>query len=104
MTANPWRGEVTIVLSGAPHILRPSFEALSGVEQELSIGLVTLARKLADGMLTLEEMETIIRHCLIGNGCLENLKDALVQSGLANATQAVAEMLTLALGGFDASP
>ena len=37
-TANPWRGEASLVVAGAAQVLRPSFAALVAAEEELGPG------------------------------------------------------------------
>jgi hypothetical protein len=64
MPANPWRGEMELLLGDVSYILRPSFEALCNIETELNMGLIVLARKLAAQAITPYELSTIIWHCL----------------------------------------
>jgi len=99
MTINPWRAEVGIMLGGKIHVMRPTFAALSRIEQELHTGLLALAGKLFEGNITLEELAVIINCCLMESSIPVN--DALVQGGVTGAMQAVAEMFALVFGGFD---
>jgi len=102
MTPNPWRGEVEIVLDGKPYVLRPTFAALSAMEQQFGMGLVALAGKLAAAGITLEELAVIITVCALETlpqpSCL---KDALVRGGLASVVQAVGQMFAAVFGGCD---
>jgi hypothetical protein len=86
-----------IILNGRNYILKPNFEALKHIEQELESGLTALARKLVDGMLTLEETAAIIAHCIEGDIERAAIGEALVQGGFARATHVIAEMFSQTL-------
>ena len=101
MPVNPWRGEVEITLDGKPYILRPTFAALSGIEQKLHVGLIALAGKLAGGEITLEELVVIIAQCVVETP--PNIHDALIRSGLASAVESIGCMFTSVFGGHDES-
>lgn len=59
-TANPHRGELLLMLDDRPLLLRPTFAALSALEQQTGHSLIALARRLANGQATLKELELII--------------------------------------------
>ncbi len=99
MTANPWRGEVEIMLGGKPYILRPTFSSLSNIEQQLGLGLVALARKLADGSIRLEELAVIIAQCSLEAPL--DIRQALARGGLAHVIASVSRMLAVVFGGLD---
>jgi len=90
-----------IILDGNSYTLHPTFAALSGIEQTLGIGFVALARKLAEGDITLEELAAII------SGCMAETppdKDALVRGGLANVIETVSDMFAAVFGESGEAP
>jgi hypothetical protein len=99
ITPNPWRGEVAITLGGKNYILRPTFAALSAIEQTLGQGLVALAGKLANGAITLEELSAIIAQCVIGDN--PDIRELLVRGGVSEAVQSVSLMFAAVFGGYD---
>ncbi len=104
MTANKWRGEVEIVLDGMHYTLRPTFEALCRIEQELGAGLLAVARLLAQGQLNLTQLIAIIHHCTQAAGhttSREVFCNALLHNGLNSALYAVGVMFTRIFAGSD---
>jgi hypothetical protein len=91
--ANPARGEASIIVAGASHVLRPSFGALVAAEGELG-PLFKLVERAAAGELALAEMAGLFWHCLREPGGLtrEMLGEAIVEQGLA-ATAPVLRVL-----------
>ena len=98
-----WRGEVEIVLDGENYILKPTFHALSQIEHELSTGIISLAGKLAEGMITLEELSVVIVHCATTELSIAHLKETLVHSELSKIIQAIAHMFCHVIGGENLS-
>ncbi len=104
--ANPWRGEVDIELDGVHYVMRPTFAALSSIEQALDTGLVALSRRLIEGALGVHELSVIIAAAIAGAGNNEpfpvkNIEESLIKNGLTNAFCAVAEMLAKVFEGVD---
>jgi hypothetical protein len=91
---NLWRGEVEISINNQPCILRPTFSALSNIEQTLSAGLPSLAMRLSDGMLTLEELVTIIACCSCSDLTKERIRDTLIEDGIGGAMEQIAIMFS----------
>ena len=91
---------IEITLDGKNYVLRPSFDALKRIEQELESSVTALARKLVDGMLTLEETATIIAHCIEQDIDRAFIGEALVQGELVHATHAIAAMFAQILLSF----
>ena len=82
--------DVRIYLDGKPYVLRPGFEELSYIEQNLGVGLIVVAQKLSEGMLTLEETTIVIAECIAGHSIsVEMVKKSLIGSGLAQALEAL---------------
>lgn len=83
--ANALRGEAAIVVDGAPHLLRPSFDALVRAEEELG-PLFALVERAGEGQLRLAEMAALFWHCLADPGpTRQAVGDAVVAIGLAAA-------------------
>lgn len=62
--ANEDRGELSLILDGGPMIMRPTYEALTEIEQTLDRGLVELARDALAGKLKLAETAQIATACI----------------------------------------
>lgn len=86
--ANPWRGEASLSIANTAHLLRPSFAALVAAEEELG-PLLALVERAAEGQLRLAEIAALFWHCLARRDGLtrEMVGDAVLEAGLANATQ-----------------
>lgn len=82
--ANPLRGETTIMVAGAPRLLRPSFAALVAAEEELG-PLFALVRRAGDGELRIAEVAALFWHCLAERDGLtrEQLGEAVFAAGLS---------------------
>jgi len=99
-SANPFRGEATLVVAGSPRLLRPSFAALVAAEEELG-PLFALVERAGAGQLRLGEMATLFWHCL---DCRDGLTrdavgEAVMQHGLASASQPLRVLLGQILQG-----
>jgi hypothetical protein len=101
MSANPARGEATIVVAGEKLVLRPSFEALIAAEEELG-PLFALVGRAAEGGLRLGELAGLFWHCLKDrpDWCTrEKVGAAIVEAGLAKVTPVVKCLLIQILQG-----
>jgi len=92
--------EVKIILDGKSYVMRSTFEALSRIERELGSGVMSLAKKIADGALTLEELATIIGHAIESDLSPDAIRAAILGSGVTHATQAVTGMFVRIFRGF----
>jgi len=103
-TANPFRGEATLVVAGSPRLLRPSFAALVAAEEELG-PLFALVERAGAGQLRLAEMTALFWHCLAEREGLsrEDVGAAVMACGLAAASQPRRVLLGQVLQG-EASP
>ena len=97
-SANPCRGEASMMVGGERVLLRPSFAALVAAEEELG-PLFALVERAAEGRLRLAEMATLFWHCAGGAVPRERLGEALAEQGLAKATPALKTLLTQILQG-----
>jgi hypothetical protein len=102
--ANAHRGEATLVVAGAPRLLRPTFTALVAAEEELG-PLFALVERAAAGQLRLGEMTALFWHCLSGPDGLsrEAVGEAVVTQGLAACAKPLRALLAQILQGA-ASP
>ena len=100
LAANPVRGESDIVIDGARHVLRPSFESLVLAEAELG-SLFALVERASQGALTLTEIAALIWHCLPIENRPERgtVGQAVIAMGLVTATGPVRMILTQILQG-----
>ena len=82
--ANNLRGEATLLVAGAPRVLRPSFAALVAAEEELG-PLFALVERAGGGQLRLSEMAALFWHCLAEREGLtrEDVGEAVARQGLA---------------------
>ena len=99
-TANPLRGEATLVVAGAPRRLRPTFAALVAAEEELG-PLFALVERAGEGRLRLAELASLFWHCLVERDGLarEQVGDAVVAAGLAECAQPLRVLLGQILQG-----
>lgn len=110
--ANEDRGELSLILDGTPMVMRPTYEALTEIEQTLDRGLVDLARDALAAKLKLGETAQIATACIRAWGRDVGDKGAAGASatriarlimdsdgGVHDATQTIAGMLSLAVTG-----
>lgn len=98
--ANPHRGEASLVIAGAPRLLRPSFSALIAAEQELG-PLFALVERAGGGQLRLAEMAALFWHCLADRSGLtrDAVGDAVAAQGLADCAKPLRVLLAQILQG-----
>lgn len=99
-TANPWRGEASLIIAGQPRVLRPSFAALVCAEDELG-PLFALVERAAEGRLRLAEMAALFWHCLVRQDELtrDDVGAAVLEAGLAETTKPLRILLGQILQG-----
>src|SRR4051812_41521378 len=91
--------ETKIFLDDHSFTLRPTFEALSSIEQSLNSGIVALTNKLVEGQLTLDEVAVIITQCAPQGTPIALVKEAIIKNGLTRALGIIASMLSCAFAG-----
>ncbi len=98
--ANALRGEATLVVTGQPHRLRPSFAALVAAEEELG-PLFALVERAGDGRLRLTEITALFWHCLAPpHRCTrDQVGEAVIASGLAGCAAPLRMLLGQILQG-----
>ena len=97
MSANPYRGEASLQVGGEAIVIRPSFGALVGAEEELG-PLFALVERAAEGKLGLGETAALFDH-LSREGrpsgiTRERIGEAIVEQGLAG----ISPQLKIVLG------
>ncbi|MDQ3139487.1 MAG: gene transfer agent family protein [Pseudomonadota bacterium] len=95
-SANPYRGEASLVVAGETLLLRPSFEALVAAEEELG-PLFALVERASEGRMSLAEIVALFDHLSAGRP--ETISRAMI--GGATVEQglvAMSPILKLVLG------
>jgi hydroxypyruvate isomerase len=99
--ANPHRGELDIVLAGRNHTLRPSFQALSEMENALGQSLVWLLAGVPDQGLRLEAMVIIIAAATKAAGQAlspDDIRLALENTDISHTLRCLVTFLERGLG------
>lgn len=95
--ANPWRGEVELVIDGQPHVMRLTLGALAELEAGLESGsLVALVQRFESGGFSTRDVLALIVAGLRGggwNGRASDLTAAEIAGGPLAAARAAAELL-----------
>lgn len=98
--ANPWRGEVTLVIDGEPHVLRLTLGALAELEAGLKADtLVDLVARFEDGGCSSRDVLALIVAGLRGGGWRGTAADLLaaeIEGGPLAAARVAAELLARA--------
>ncbi len=116
MSANKHRGEIAVTLEGAAYVLRPDFEAVAAIDEQLG-GILNIAKRSFEGQtLTLHEIAVIVCEGLRAHGRagglaslkavkLEAVKRQVFASGVTTLLEPAMEFLRAALtGGVEANP
>ena len=95
------RGALTLSLGGINYSLCPSFAALALLEEASGYGLITLAKRFAEGAFTLRDLAALIKAGLEGAGhtAPPELEDYIAQAGIATLAPIAMRFLEIALGG-----
>ena len=97
--ANIARGEATFLVGGRHRVLRPSFAALVGAEDELG-PLYALVERASEGKLRLSEVACLFWHCLADRDVTsEEVGEALLSAGLAGSAAPLRTLLQQILQG-----
>lgn len=94
-----------IRLGGRDYRLQPTYKALLALEEQSGTGLLTLAKRFADGSFTLADALAVLRCGLEGAGEVVpvNLGELLVAAGLAGLALPLAQFIHMALSGEDSA-
>jgi len=88
------RGEIALILDGAPMVLRPSYEAIAQFELETGRGLLDLSRDALNGRLPTGMVAQIVTACIRAWGRETQSSYAMVN------VQRIADLIMEAEGGF----
>ena len=104
LSANPVRGEATLIVRDESHVLRPTFTALVAAEDELG-PLFALVERASAGQLRLAELAALFWHCLANPGALsrDDVGEAVATHGLAAAAIPLRALLVQILQGHPAT-
>lgn len=98
--ANPWRGEVELVLNGQPHVLRLTLGALAELEAGLGEDcLVSLIARYEEGRHSTRDVIALLVAGLRGGGWqgqTQDLASARIRGGPLEASRVAAELLARA--------
>ncbi|MGR3370879.1 MAG: gene transfer agent family protein [Sagittula sp.] len=98
--ANPWRGDVALVIDGERHVMRLTLGALAELEAGLESGsLVELVQRFEDGRFSTRDVLALIVAGLRGGGWTgraADLMSAEIEGGPVGAAKAAAELLARA--------
>lgn len=98
--ANPWRGEVTLEIDGAPRVCRLTLGALAELEAGLADGsLVELVERIEAGRFSARDVLALIVAGLRGGGwtgSAADLRAADIAGGPIEAARVAAELLARA--------
>lgn len=98
--ANPWSGEVALVIGGERHVLKLTLGALAELEAALETGtLVELVERFEGGAFSTRDVLALIVAGLRGGGWQGRAGDlvaAEIEGGPVGAARAAAELLARA--------
>ncbi len=98
--ANPWRGDVALVIDGQTHVMRLTLGALAELEAGLESGsLVELVQRFEAGGFSSRDVLALIVAGLRGGGWQGRASDLLaseIEGGPMAAARAAAELLARA--------
>jgi len=92
----------SISLSGKHFHLCPTFEDLCQIEKKLSTSILALAKKLSDGVISLEELIVVLEHSVEAEARRIDLKAAVLEAGIAHVTQRLTALFVHLFRGVDA--
>lgn len=98
--ANPYAGEVRLVIDGQAHVLKLTLGALAELEESLATGtLMELVERFEAGRFSTADLLALIVAGLRGGGWegrREDLLAAEIEGGLAGAARAAGQVLARA--------
>ncbi|WP_149142959.1 gene transfer agent family protein [Gemmobacter caeruleus] len=104
--ANPWAGEVALVIDGQRHLAKLTLGALAELEPTLEGGgLIDLVERFEAGRFTTRDVLALIVAGLRGGGWqggAADLRQAEIAGGLYGAARIATELLARAFGRPDA--
>ncbi len=105
--ANPWAGEVALVLDGQRHVAKLTLGALAELETALATGsLIDLAERFEAGRFSTRDVLALVVAGLRGGGWTGQARDLLtaeIGGGPVEAARVAAELLARAFAAPGAS-
>ena len=100
MMANPWRGDVALVINGQQHVARLTLGALAELEEALDEGsLIALVERFEGNAFSSRDVLALLGAGLRGGGSdlsKDDLLQAEIEGGPMAAAKAAAELLARA--------
>ncbi len=101
--AEKMRNEVVIKLAGQDRVMRATFAAIRGIENDLRTNIVPLLGRFANGDIGMHQTAVVIYNGLKGYEdtrlSVEQIGDAILDTGLNEVMVPVIEFLKVALDG-----
>lgn len=98
--ANPWRGDVALVIDGEACVMRLTLGALASLEAALQVGsLVDLVERFEGGAFSSRDVMALLGAGLTGGACPvapDALGAAVIEGGPMAGARAAAELLARA--------
>ena len=98
--ANPWAGEVPVVLDGRPHVAKLTLGALAELESALQVGsLIDLVQRFETGSFSSRDVLALLVAGLRGGGwtgSATDLRTVEIGGGPMEAARVAAELLARA--------
>jgi len=102
--ANPWTGEVRLVIDGVPRDMKLTLGALAELEASLKAGsLVDMVERFERGQFSARDVLAVVAAGLSGGGCDLNAAD-LAKAGIEGGPMAAARAAALLLSRAFALP
>jgi len=90
-----------ITLGGKLYRLCPTLDDLSAIEKKLSTSILALGKKLAGGLISLEELIVILEHSIESEAHHLRLKELALAAGITHVTQSITALFLHLFRGSD---
>jgi Phage tail tube protein, GTA-gp10 len=100
--ANPWRGEVPVILGGVEYIARPDYTAVLSWEKQTGRTSTELLVRFGGGAFGVGELVAVLHAAIMAGGArmpIEDLGRMVVEEGQVTLLPAVGRLLHNALTG-----
>lgn len=113
--ANRHRGEIAVTLSGTEFVLRPDFEAVAAIDDQLGSVIALTRRAIAEpASLSLSELAVVVAEGIKAHGCAagdsnahvktDKIKRMIFETGIPTVVPQVVRFLTDAITGGSKVP
>jgi hypothetical protein len=100
--ANKNRGEVDIILNKHKYVMRPTFQALCEIENDLDKSLFSIIEESNNNVMPLKNMVSIIKNGINANGKYDLQEDeigeAIMQASIIKIIPKIYQFLSQAVG------